>query len=241
MAGKPKPARIVIRNGDYSLVYWDYATGKRVQKKCTALKAFTYNQRVELVKQYQAKELNQQIDLARIGGRVDGNSRLVDDIKLYLEYCDERKEVREANPKAGLGISVSTHEIITHNVGHFAQWIKDNKGDEYRTNELDPHTLRAYINFVTIEGTKLGTKKAQRSASTINQYIRNVKTCIRWISRSPVRGTRWKARIARRRKPARACATRHWKLCLLSIRKQWNMFPLTERPWARPCSAAMSS
>lgn len=91
MAGKPKPARIVIRNGDYSLVYWDYATGKRVQKKCTALKAFTYNQRVELVKQYQAKELNQQIDLARIGGRVDGNSRLVDDIKLYLEYCDEKK------------------------------------------------------------------------------------------------------------------------------------------------------
>ncbi|MCA8917122.1 MAG: tyrosine-type recombinase/integrase [Planctomycetes bacterium] len=182
MAGKPKPARIRTWQGDHYLFYFDYATGKQIRKKCTALKAFTYDQRKELEKQYRAKELDQQIEVAQAGGRVDGNARLADDINLYLEDCKERAGIREANPKAGMGISAATQEIITRNVGHFKDWIAVHTQPDLRTKDLDPHMLKRYIRFVVTEGTKLGTKKALRSANTINQYIRNVKTCIRWIS-----------------------------------------------------------
>lgn len=182
MAGKPKPARVRMWQGDHYLFYFDYATGKQIRKKCTALKAFNYEQRKELEKEYRGKEINQQIEVAQAGGRVDGNARLVEDIDLYLAFCKERAEVREANPKAGMGIAAATHEITTRNVSHFKTWVETNRPAEFRTKDLDPNLLRSYINFVITQGTKLGTKKASRSANTVNQYIRNVKTCIRWIS-----------------------------------------------------------
>ncbi len=182
MAGKPKPARVKKWNGDYFLFYFDYATGKQVRRKCSTLGAINHVQRKELEKQYRAKETMQHLEVAQSGGRVDGNSKLVDDIKLYLDDCAERAEVRQQNPKAGLGISATTSEIIARNVGHFCRWLDVKGYSRMRTKDLGPNILKQYIRFVVTEGTNLGAKKALRSANTVNQYIRNLKTCIRWIS-----------------------------------------------------------
>lgn len=182
MAGRPQPPRIREWKGDYYLFYFDYESGKQRRIKCTSHGAFTYDQRQELVNQYEAKEKEDQYRVYQAGGRVDGDNLLVNDIKLYLEDCEERAKVRKKNPKAGLGISEATAEIISRNVKHFKTWLEDENLKLMRTKDLDPHTLRRYINFVVTEGTNLGNKKTMRSANTINQYIRNVKTCIRWIS-----------------------------------------------------------
>jgi len=169
--------------GDHFLFYRDYETGKQVRRKCTQLGAFNAVQRKELEKEYRKKEYNQQIKVAHAGGPVYGEPRLVADIELYLKDCTARAKVRTDNPEAGLGISAATTEIIRRNVRHFISWLALEKLDGLKTKDLDPHLLRKYINFVITESTELGYQtKALRSASTINQYIRNLKTCIRWIS-----------------------------------------------------------
>jgi integrase len=98
------------------------------------------------------------------------------------EQRKERAEVREANPKARMGISASTHEIIRHNVGHFETWLESEHLSKLRSKDLNPVILKRYARFVATEGTKLGETATTRSANTINQYKRNLKTCIRWIS-----------------------------------------------------------
>lgn len=182
MAGKPKPARIVEWNGDYFLFYFDHITGKQVRRKCEQLGAFNYEQRKDLEKQYRLKEINDQIDVAQAGGRVDGNCLLLDDIKLYLADCKERAEVREANPKARMGISATTYEIIGRNVGHFTTWLESQHLSKLKTKDLSPFILKRYVHHVAVEGTMLGESETTRSANTINQYKRNLKACIRWVS-----------------------------------------------------------
>ena len=44
-----------------------------------------------------------------------------------LEDCKERGKVRAANPKAGMGISAATREIIDRNVKHFSSWLDTRK------------------------------------------------------------------------------------------------------------------
>ena len=184
MAGKPKAARVKKWNNDYYLFYFDYKNGKPVRKRCTNLGAFNYVQRKELEAAYRKRAIQEQSDIARAGGIIDGATGLIYDLNLYKDDIEARANERTVNPDAGLGVSETTVVLTERHTEHFKSWLQSNGLEYLKTKNLSKKHLKDYIRFVIGEirvSKKTRKKSAPRSAATVNKYIRYLKATIRWI------------------------------------------------------------
>ncbi|MCB9932976.1 MAG: tyrosine-type recombinase/integrase [Planctomycetes bacterium] len=182
----PRPkeqARVLMWKGKWHLFYTDHQTGKKVRKLCATLKASNPKQRAELVKQYRAKEQQQQAETIIRGGTISDDRLLVDDVNDYLKHSRERAKNRAANPEARQGLADSTLGLIEDKVGLFLTWLEARQLLELKTKDLDVSTLDEFFSFVTRETVpKAKTQSKKRTAATINLYRRNLKACLRWIN-----------------------------------------------------------
>lgn len=187
MAGKPAPARVKKWRGTHYLFYFDYATGKSMRRTCESLKAFNVEQRRALQRRYRAKELNDAAEVLLNGGRVSGDAVLLDDIADYLKDCARRVETRQENPEVRAGLSEKSLVSIKGTIGHFKQWLQDNRYTKLKTKDLNAAILTLYVDRVIREETRLGNKRKKRSAATVNYYLRHIKGCLNWIQRQTPR------------------------------------------------------
>lgn len=183
MAGVKKPAHVRMWRGKWYLIYWDYTGGIERERRlsCETLKAITPEARVELVKSYRTREKLDSAEVVIRGGRLAYDSSLVLGLDQYLKDCKRRAAAREANPDARTGISAKTLELLEKSINTFKEWLESEGRANVTTGQLDAPLLRAFIDTIAVKTTKLGNKVVKRSAATVNQYMRNVRTALRWL------------------------------------------------------------
>lgn len=183
MARPTQSARVQKWRGVWYLFYRDHRTGRKIRHSCEQLGAVTPEARRELVKFYRRLEDQFRIETIRRGWQVSGDAVLIQDIDQYLVDCRDRVATRTANPDARDGLSPRTMLRIQDTVGHFRAWLVATNRGKLRSADLAPDTLEAYFRHVVRQDTRRGNRATKRSASTVNVYKRNVKSCLRWIQR----------------------------------------------------------
>lgn len=183
MARNQASARIVNWRGKWYLFFRDMTQDPPTIRRlsCESLKATTAEARAELVKRYRTQEKLDVAEVVKRGGRLAYDSSLVQGLDEFLADCKRRAKARESNPESRTGISSKTLELLTKSVSMFQDWLTAEDKANLTTSGLDARHLRAFFESIATKKTKLGNKVVRRRAATVNQYMRNVRTALRWL------------------------------------------------------------
>ncbi len=188
MARSRKPARVVKWRGVWYLFYTDHSTNRQMRLACTSLGATNADERRELLNEYRSKEVNDLAEVNKRGGGLAYDRPLITELDSYVEASLKRVSIRAANPEARSGLSAKTGKVIENVVDHFKKWLIRTGRERLTTGRLDGPTLREYRDDLAAEPARLGRKAVKRSAPTINQYLRTIKTCLVFLhSKRPPR------------------------------------------------------
>lgn len=155
---------------------------------CSSLGAATADERRELLNEYRSREVNELAEVNKRGGGLAYDRPLIGELDDYMQTTLKRVSVRVANPEARSGLSRKTGEVIENVLDHFKQWLVRTGRERLTTGRLDGPTLREYRDDLAAEPSRLGRKAVKRSAATINQYLRTIKTCLVYLhSKRPPR------------------------------------------------------
>lgn len=174
-------ARVITWRDNFYLFYRDHASGKNKRVACASLKAHNAEQRAELVKNYRLQEKLDETEVVRRGGRLAYDTPLVSAIGIYLKDCEQRVTSREKNPEARAGLSDKSGVMIRKSIHHFAGWLEREGQGAMTTGRLDVRLLSNYFQHLAQEKTRRGKVPIRRSASTLNLYRRNLKSCLSFL------------------------------------------------------------
>lgn len=183
MARKRKAPHLVKWRGKWYVFYWDLSSGDAVQRRvsCESEKATTPEARIELVKRYSTQEKIDTVETVKLGGRLAYDAKLLDELDKFLSHLEQRAKTRMENPEARSGVSAKTLELMQKSVTTFKEWLKEEDNDDVRTGQVDAPLLTTFFDSIATRKARRGKKMIKRRAATINQYMRNIRTALRWI------------------------------------------------------------
>ena len=181
MSRTKSSARIVKWRDDFYLFFHDHTAGKQRRVLCASLGATNAATRNELVKKYRLQEKLDETEVVRRGGRIAFDTNLVTAIGIYLKDCKDRVAARQVNPKARVGLSEKSGEMIEMTVRNFVDWLEREGYGSVTTGQLDSPLLSAYFQSLSGELTRKGNAIVRRSAATLNIYRRYLKTCLGYL------------------------------------------------------------
>ncbi|MEE9312886.1 MAG: hypothetical protein V3V10_10815, partial [Planctomycetota bacterium] len=181
-----RPARVVKWRGEFYVFFKDYtqrnSKGEAPNRRLTC-KSLGANNKVERKDLVDTVRLKQKTAAAKptINDEDAYDVSLTDELERYLRDVERRALARKNNPEARRGLAHSTVIMVNGVVRTFAVWLQKNHPN-ITTGKLAGNHLVEFIDWYAGDlGTSGGKKTVQRSKSTINIAIRNVKTCLNWI------------------------------------------------------------
>lgn len=178
-----KPPRLLKWRGVWHLFYFDHQKQKQRRIRCSARRAHTGKAREKLLEKYTKFEKDQAAEavlLPRLA--TDYDKPLLEALGLFNEDLEERKQEREANPRARAGISVGTFKLVTCTLTAFESWLVSTGQSNLRTGDLDARHLQSFIRHLASNPAKRGKKKRERSAATLNNHRSILLRALTWLN-----------------------------------------------------------